>query len=81
MRTRGIWEESKGVELATAKQRKACISLALNRFQRTYPRNRISGALDLLISFSKTGDKEFVTKIVEELNQRWTKKENQQRKK
>jgi hypothetical protein len=68
-------------ELATAKQREALHKFGLKQIPKDLSKGEASEALDLLISFSKSGDKESVARIVEELNRRWTKKENQRRKK
>jgi len=81
LRIRGMREESKGVELATAKQREALHKFGVKQIPEDLSKEKASEALDLLISFSKAGDKESVTRIVEELNRRWTKKESKRRKK
>ena len=77
LKMKGIREESKGVELATAKQREALHKFGVKQIPDDLSKEEASEALDLLIGFSKSGDKESVAKIVEELNRRWTKKENQ----
>jgi len=81
LRIRGMREESKEAELATAKQREALHKFGVKQIPEDLSKEDASEALDLLISFSKVGDKESVARIVEELNRRWTKKEKQQRKK
>ena len=76
-----VTEVVESEELATAKQREALHKFGVKQIPEHLSKEEASEALDLLISFSKAGDKESVTRIVEELNRRWTKKENQQRKK
>jgi len=68
-------------EFATLKQREALHKFGIKQIPRDLTEEEASEALDLLISFSKAGDKESVTRIAEELNRRWTKKENQRRRK
>ena len=68
-------------EVATARQREALHKFGVRQIPKNLSKEEASEALDLLIGFSKSGDKESVAKIVEELNRRWAKKENQQRKK
>ena len=74
-------EFAEGEELATTKQREALHKFGVKQIPEDLSKGEASEALDLLIGFSKSGDKESVARIVEELNRRWTKKENHQRKK
>ena len=66
-------------ELATAKQREALHKFGVKQIPEDLSKEEASEALDLLIGFSKSGDKESVVRIVEELNRRWAKKENHQK--
>jgi len=74
-------EFAESEELATAKQREALHKFGVKQIPEDLSKEEASEALDLLIGFSKAGDSESIARIVEELNRRWVKKENQQRKK
>jgi hypothetical protein len=76
-------KEKIGEELATTKQREALQRFGVKRVPEDLSKEEASEALDLLIGFSKAGDGESITRIVNELNRRWTEKktENQQLKK
>ena len=64
-------------EVATARQREALHKFGIKQVPKNLSKEEASEALDLLIGFSKSGDKESVARIIKELNRRWTKKENQ----
>jgi len=63
-------------ELATAKQREALHKFGVKEIPKDLFKEEASEALDLLIVFSKSGDKESVARIVKELNRKWTEKKN-----
>jgi len=67
-------------ELATDKQREALQKFGVKNIPDDLSKEEASEALDLLISFSKSGDSESISRIVEELNRRWAKKGNQREK-
>jgi hypothetical protein len=70
-------------EPATEKQREAIHKFGVKQIPDDLSKEEASEALDLLISFSKAGDRESIARIVNELNRRWTekKKESQQSRK
>ena len=70
-----------GEELATERQREALQRFGAKRVPEDLSKEEASEALDLLIGFSKDGDSQSISRVVEELNRRWIEKENQQRKK
>lgn len=73
--------EEGGGEFATTRQREALHKFGIKQIPRDLSKEEASEALNLLIGFSKSGNKESVARIVEELNRRWTKKENYQKEK
>jgi len=70
-------ESAESEELATPKQREALHKFGVKQIPEDLSKEEASEALELLIGFSKAGDSESIARIVEELNRRWTKKENQ----
>ena len=70
-RMKGRGESSR--KLATEKQKEALNRFGVKRIPEDLSKEEASEALDLLISFSKEGDSESTSRIVEELNRRWIK--------
>jgi hypothetical protein len=66
---------------ATAKQREALHKFGVKHIPEDLSKEEASEALDLLIGFSKEGDSESISRIVEELNRRWMEKKTRQPKK
>jgi hypothetical protein len=73
-RIKGKSESAESDEHATAKQREALHKFGVKHVPGDLSKEEASEALDLLIGFSKAGDSESITRIVKELNRRWTEK-------
>jgi hypothetical protein len=67
-------ESAESEQLATPKQREALHKFGVKHIPQDLSKEEASEALDLLIGFSKEGDSESISRIVEELNRRWTEK-------
>jgi hypothetical protein len=78
---RRVKETTETEELATTKQREALHKFGVKQIPEDLSKEEASEVLDLLISFSKAGDSESITRIIDELNRRWKPKENKRRKK
>lgn len=68
-------------DLATVRQREALHKFRIKRIPEDLSKREASEILEKLINFSKDGDKAGIGKLVEELNQKWSKGNFQQRKK
>ncbi|MDI6799050.1 MAG: hypothetical protein QMD12_03620, partial [Candidatus Aenigmarchaeota archaeon] len=66
--------------LATERQREALHKFGVKRIPENLSKEEASEALDLLIGFSKEGDNESISRIVEELNRRWAENPQQTKK-
>jgi hypothetical protein len=68
-------ERTRNEELATQKQREAIHKFGVKKIPEDLSKEEASKILDRLIGFSKEGDSASIDQIVDELNQKWTQKE------